>query len=213
MKMSAKAVIGSFLLATLLLPSGRSFADPGDPLQAGPGIAVAETVAGKVQGYIHNGIYTYHGLPYAEAERFMPPKKLAPWTGIRMAMTYGPVSPQSVSRHDDIFPPHWYWPHWEPRNLPQDDNCQNLNIWTPGLESNAKRPVMVWLHGGGHTMGSASVEDAYDGENLSRKGNVVVVSVNHRLNVAGFLNLSAYGGKYAESSNLSVKDLLSLGAT
>ena len=199
----------SALLSLAILPGLLStvHADEQDPIIAGPDIAVVQTAEGKVQGYIHNGIFTYHGIPYAEADRFMPPAKVKSWEGIRMALTYGSVSPQSTSREDDIFPPHWYWPHWEARNLPQDDHCQNLNVWTPGINDGKKRPVMVWLHGGGHTMGSATVEDAYDGENLSRKGDVVVVSVNHRLNVVGFLNLSAYDN-YKDSFNLSIKDLV-----
>ena len=161
---------------------------------AGSGIAVVDVEGGKLQGYIRNGIFTYHGVPYAEAEPFMPPTKLKAWDGVRMAVTYGAQSPQGTSRAEDMFPNHWYWPHWEPRNQPQSNNCQNLNIWTPGLDD-AKRPVMVWLHGGGFMAGSANVEDVYDGENLARTGDVVVVSVNHRLNVLGFLDLSAYGDR------------------
>ncbi len=124
-----------------------------------------------------------------------------------MALTYGPISLQSTAREDDIFPPHWYWPHWEPRNTPQGDDCQNLNVWTPGLDGR-KRPVMVWLHGGGFMAGASMVEDVYDGENLSRVEDVVVVSVNHRLNVMGFLDLSAYGEQYKYSGNLGVLDLV-----
>ena len=176
-------------------------------IQAGPGIAVVDTEAGKLQGYIRNGIYTYHGVPYAQTERFMPPTKVPAWEGIRLALTYGTMSPQDTSREGDIFPPHYFWPHWEPRILAQSYNCQNLNIWTPALDD-GKRPVMVWLHGGGHMMGAATVEDVYDGENLSRKGDVVVVSVNHRLNVEGFLDLSAYGGKYKDSFNQSTRDIV-----
>ena len=199
----------AFLLAVLAVAAQAclAFAADTDPLVAGPGIAVVETAQGKVQGYIHNGIFTYHGIPYAEAERFMPPEKVKPWEGVRLALTYGPMSPQSTAREDDIFPPHWFWPHWEPRNQPTDDHCQNLNVWTPGLDGK-KRPVMVWLHGGGHMMGSATVEDVYDGENLSRVEDVVVVSVNHRLNVVGFLDLSAYGGKYKDSFNQSTRDIV-----
>ena len=174
---------------------------------AGPGIAVVDVEGGKVQGYIRSGIYTYHGVPYAQAERFMPPTKVPAWEGIRLALTYGTMSPQDTSREGDIVPPHYFWPHGEPRILAPSFNCQNLNIWTPGLDD-AKRPVMVWLHGGGHMMGAATVEDVYDGENLSRKGNVVVVSVNHRLNVEGFLDLSAYGEKYKDSFNQSTRDII-----
>ncbi len=174
---------------------------------AGSGIAVVDVEGGKLQGYIRNGIFTYHGVPYAEAEPFMPPTKLKAWDGVRMAVTYGAQSPQGTSRAEDMFPNHWYWPHWEPRNQPQSNNCQNLNIWTPGLDD-AKRPVMVWLHGGGFMAGSANVEDIYDGENLARTGDVVVVSVNHRLNVLGFLDLSAYGEEYKYSGNLGMLDIV-----
>ncbi len=187
----------------VLALTGSAFAE----ILAGPGIAVVDTEAGKLQGYVRDGIFTYHGVPYAQAERFMPPAKVPAWEGIRLALTYGTMSPQDTSREGDIFPPHYFWPHWEPRILAQSYNCQNLNIWTPALDD-AKRPVMVWLHGGGHMMGSATVEDVYDGENLSRKGNVVVVSVNHRLNLEGFLDLSAYGGKYKDSFNQSTRDIV-----
>lgn len=175
---------------------------------AGPGIAVTDTKAGKLQGYIRDGIYNYKGVQYAQAERFMPPEKVKTWAGVRTAMTYGSVAPQLTDKHNDIFPPHWYWPHWEPRNLSQSENCQNLNIWTPGINDVKKRPVMVWLHGGGFFMGSASAEDVYDGENLSRKGDVVVISVNHRLNSLGYLNLSAYGEKYKSSANVGMLDIV-----
>lgn len=179
-----------------------------DPFQVGPGIAVTDTKAGKVQGFVHKGIYTYLGIPYAQAERFEAPHKVTPWKNIRMAVTYGDIAPQDVSKEADIFPPHWYYPHWEARNTAQGEDCQNLNIWTPGISDGKKRPVMVWFHGGGWQMGSASVEDVYNGENLARKGDVVVVSVNHRLNSLGFLDLSAYGDQYKDSANAGVLDLV-----
>ncbi|MBQ9419336.1 MAG: carboxylesterase family protein, partial [Synergistaceae bacterium] len=199
--MKRKIFALSFILVVVL--AGASFAE----IIAGPGVAVVDVEGGKIQGYIRDGIFTYHGVQYAEAEPFMPPTKVKPWEGIKLALTYGTMSPQDTSPEGDIFPPHYFWPHWEPRNLPQSHSCQNLNIWTPAIDD-AKRTVMVWLHGGGHMMGAATVEDVYDGENLSRKGDVVVVSVNHRLNVAGFLDLSAYGGKYKDSFNQSTRDLV-----
>ncbi len=117
-------------------------------------------------------------------------------------MTYGAVAPQLTDQANDIFPPHWYSPYWRPINFPQSDACQNLNIWTPNINDGKKRPVMVWLHGGGYTAGSAQVEDVYDGENLSRKGDVVVVSINHRLNSLGFLDLSAYDKKFSGNNGM-----------
>ncbi|MBQ6110916.1 MAG: carboxylesterase/lipase family protein [Synergistaceae bacterium] len=174
---------------------------------SGPGVAVVEVDGGKIQGYIRNGIFTYHGVPYAEAEIFMPPAKLKSWDGIKTALNYGPMSPQDISPEGDMFPFHYYWPLWEGRNYAQSNNCQNLNIWTPALDDK-KRPVMVWLHGGGFEAGNSAAEDVYDGENLSRRGDIVVVSINHRLNVLGFLDLSAYGEEFKYSGNLGMLDIV-----
>lgn len=193
-----------FAFVLLAVISGRASAE----ILAGPGIAVTETEAGKIQGYIRNGIYTYHGVQYAEAEPFMPPVKNPSWEGVKLALNYGPISPQSTKPEDDMFPIHFYWPLWENRSHSQSNSCQNLNIWTPGLDGK-KRPVMIWLHGGGFMAGSAMAEDIYDGENLSRKGDLVIVSINHRLNVMGFLDLSAYGKEYKYSGNLGMMDIVS----
>ena len=138
--MKRKIFLCAFIL--VLAFAGASFAE----ILAGPGIAVADTQAGKLQGYIHNGIFTYHGVPYAEADLFMPPTKIKAWDGIKMAVTYGYTSPQGISQAEDMFAAHWYFPLWNTRNYPQSNNCQNLNIWTPGLDDK-KRPVMIWIHG------------------------------------------------------------------
>lgn len=178
------------------------------PLVTGKDIAVAQTAYGKVRGYIHNGIYTYKGIPYAKAERFMAPTKPDAWQDIRSSLTYGPVCPlidPTTSVSDEVeFVFHHDW------GYPNED-CLRLNIWTPGIASatdGKKRPVLVWLHGGGHTAGSSQELPSYDGENLARKGDVVIVSINHRLNVLGFLNLSAYGEKYSASPNVSIMDIV-----
>ena len=136
--MTRKIFAISILIALSL--SGISSAE----ILAGPGIAVAETENGKLQGFIRDGIYTYHGVQYATAEPFMPPVKISSWDGVKLALNYGPMSPQSIKPEDDMFPVHYYWPLWEGRNYQQDNSCQNLNIWTPGLDD-AKRPVMIWL--------------------------------------------------------------------
>ena len=159
---------------------------------------VVQTTAGMVQGTNENGIYRYLGVPYAEAkERFVPAEDVTPWDGIRMADTYGPMSPQgAISGLGSA-----------DGQEGTDNNSQNLNIWTPGVNDGEKRPVMVWLHGGGFSTGSAN-EEGYDGEALSRSGDVVVVSVNHRLNVFGYLDLSAYGEKYKDSANVGIRDIV-----
>lgn len=172
-----------------------------DTFIAGPGIAVANTESGKIQGYIDNGIYNYRGVPYAEAtERFKPAHKVTPWEGTKMMVQNGAISPQV----------HWDFVNdWgEPgRQFKEDNNAQNLNIWTSGIDSE-KRPVMVWLHGGGFQSGSALEQPMYDGQNLAKNGDVVVVSVNHRLNVMGYLDLSAYGDEYKESGNVGMQDIV-----
>jgi len=178
--------------------------DNTDAISAGNTIAIAETEGGKVKGYIHKGIYNYKGIPYAKAERFMPPSKPASWNNTRSSLTYGPVCPTdpTTSVFDEIefsFNHNWGYPN---------EHCQTLNVWTQGINDGKKRPVMVWFHGGGFTAGSYVELPSYDGENLSKKGDVVVVSVNHRLNVLGFLDLSAYGEKYKASANAGMLDLV-----
>lgn len=160
---------------------------------------IVQTTAGSIQGTINEGIYRYLGIPYAEtAERFVLAGEVTPWEGVRAADSYGAMSPQGsifgmgAGNNDDG----------------TDNNCQNLNIWTPGIGDGQKRPVMVWLHGGGFSTGTAN-DAMYDGTNLSRSGDVVVVSVNHRLNVFGHLDLSAYGEKYKYSANVGVEDIVS----
>jgi len=175
-----------------------------DPLLAGTEIAVTNTGSGKVKGYMHNGIYTYKGIPYAKADRFMAPEKPTPWKDVRSSMAYGPVCPTDpTTTVNDAF--EFAFNHdlgWS------NEHCQVLNVWTRNLNDGKKRPVMVWFHGGGFTAGSSIELPSYDGENLARKGDVVVVSVNHRLNVLGFMDLSAYGDKYKGSGNAGLLDLV-----
>jgi len=195
-----------FLLVTaILLVSGSGFAQKNiKPLVVGEKTAVVKTESGAVRGYIHHGIFTYKGIPYAEASRFMEPTKPAHWDGVRSSLSYGPVCPTdpTTSVNDRFeFPFQHDWGYG-------NEHCQNLNVWTPNINDGKKRPVMVWFHGGGFTNGSSIEQPGYDGENLARKGDVVVVTVNHRLNVLGFLDLSAYGEKYKGSANAGLMDLV-----
>ncbi|HEX6226653.1 MAG TPA: carboxylesterase family protein [Chryseolinea sp.] len=207
-----KNIKNSFLVGMIffipVLATSQKQPAANTPLVAGNNIAVTQTASGKVRGYIHNGIFTYKGIPYAKAERFMAPVKPDPWEGIRSSLSYGPVCPlidPTTSVMDEVeFVFHHDW------GYPNED-CLRLNVWTPSINPNdsKKRPVMVWLHGGGHTAGSSQELPSYDGENLARKGDVVIVSINHRLNVLGFLNLSAYGQKYEASPNVGMMDIVS----
>ncbi|MDX1909478.1 MAG: carboxylesterase/lipase family protein [Bacteroidia bacterium] len=173
-------------------------------LQTGESVAVTQTDAGKVRGYINGGIYTYKGIPYAEAGRFEAPHKPKSWDGVRSSMTYGPVAPlldPTTAVQDEsefVFNHSWGY---------ASEDCMRLNVWSPGIADGKKRPVMFWIHGGGFTAGSSQELPSYDGENLARTGDVVVVSINHRLNILGYLDLSAYGEKYQYSANLSILDM------
>lgn len=173
-------------------------------LQTGESAAVTSTDAGKVRGYIHNTIYIYKGIPYAEAKRFEAATKPKQWAGVRSSMTYGPVAPLSTPttsvQDESEFLFHHDWGY-------TNEDCLRANVWTPGINDGKKRPVMFWIHGGGFTAGSSQELPSYDGENLAKRGDVVVVSINHRLNVLGFLDLSAYGEKYKHSANNSILDI------
>ena len=166
--------------------------------------AEAITQYGRVAGYIENGIYTYKGIPYAEAARFEEPHAPKAWQGIRSSRSYGPCCPQEF-RSTWLMDNAAYSSRWDD-GYPGED-CQRVNIWTPGLDGK-ERPVMGWIHGGGCATGSGQEQPAYDGNSLAKKGDVVVVSLNHRLNVLGFLNLSSFGPQYQHSANLGILDII-----
>lgn len=163
---------------------------------------VVETKAGKVRGLIVEDTYIFRGIRYAQAKRFQMPEKVTPWEGTKEAIVFGPVCCEISTpiAHDAYNVPHFYYP--------QDENCQYLNVWTQATDKSKKRPVMVWIHGGGFSTGSSVELYAYDGEELSRYGDVVVVSLNHRLNVLGFLDLSGYGAEYKYSGNVGMADIV-----
>ncbi|TAJ93912.1 MAG: carboxylesterase/lipase family protein [Gammaproteobacteria bacterium] len=178
---------------------------------------VVETAYGKVRGYTSNGIHIFKGIRYGAsthgANRFKPPVKPTPWTGIVDASNYGFRAPQTnpalrdggqasdVSRMlaaSDGF-----------RAAPAErEDCLFLNVWTKAVNENRKRPVMVWLHGGGFSSGAAS-DLMYDGTSLVERGDVVFVGVNHRLNVFGYTHLAEIGGAgYAGSGNAGMLDIV-----
>jgi len=158
-----------------------------------------------VAGYIDDGVFIYKGIPYATAERFAEPVSPEPWKEVRPSRAYGPTCPQGkrMGWYDDnqAFAMHW------DDGFP-DEDCLRVNVWTSAIKSDAKMPVMVWLHGGGFSAGSSQEQIGYDGTNLARDHGVVVVSQNHRLNALGFLDLSGYGEKYAHSGNVGMMDIV-----
>src|SRR5258708_8652015 len=167
--------------------------------------SVVETTAGKVAGLANGPVRIFKGIHYGAptggANRFMPPQKPVPWSGVREATQIGPRCPQ---------PPTPGLMREEAIDLdygPMSEDCLSLNVWT-AADAAAKRPVMVWFHGGGYAVGSGG-SVRYDGSNLARKHEVVVVTVNHRLNAFGFLDLSSLGGaKFADSGNVGMLDIV-----
>jgi len=172
--------------------------------------AVVETSAGKIKGFDRNGVYIFRGIPYGDTtageNRFLPPRKAQPWTGVRPSTGWGPVSPHADRaswRNDE----EQFLYQWDDGFSGED--MLRINVWTPAVNDTVKRPVLVWIHGGAFTSGSSQELRAYDGGNLARRHDAVLVSMNHRLNVFGFLDLTEVGGeKYAKSGNVGMLDLV-----
>lgn len=163
---------------------------------------IVETVQGKLKGFYYDGIYAFHGVRYAKARRFCAPQPIAPWDGVKDALSYGYICPvlNQPKPAGEVATPHRFWP--------ASEHCQYLNIWTGSLNRADKKPVLVWFHGGGFSSGSSIEQVCYEGDRLAQAGDVVVVTVNHRLNVFGFLDMSDFGEDYKNSANAGIADLV-----
>ncbi|HYQ56202.1 MAG TPA: carboxylesterase family protein, partial [Draconibacterium sp.] len=176
----------------------------------GDDIAVADTQYGKVKGYILRDINYFLGIPYGAPtsgkNRFMPPQKPEPWSDLFPAVWWGDSAPQDMAgRYDNPYAA--LVDHWNYSEVSED--CLRLNVLTPAIADGKKRPVLVWFHGGGFTSGNAIEQDGYNGENISRKGDIVFVSVNHRLGPMGFSDLSGVDDrKFGDSGNVGALDLV-----
>ena len=170
---------------------------------------VADTIHGKVRGTVKDGVYSFKGIPYGGPtggpNRFMPPIPPEPWPGIRDAIQYGPSSWQVLRAQTKID-----FDLWGPEGLSSmSEDCLCLNVLTCGLNDNGKRPVMVWLHGGGFSSGSGDFTPWFNCPNLAKNEDVVLVTVNHRISFLGFLHLAEIGGdRYATSGNTGLLDIV-----
>jgi para-nitrobenzyl esterase len=176
-------------------------------LFVGDNIAVANTEYGKVRGFVLRGINQFLGIPYGAdtsgKNRFMPPVKPEPWKEIKPTVWWGNTAPQIMEkRYSNAYAS--FVDHWNYDDVSED--CLKLNVWSPMIDSR-KRPVVVWLHGGGFTNGNAIEQDGYHGENLSRLGNIVFCSINHRLGPFGYSHLKAAGG-HPHSGNVGNLDMV-----
>lgn len=207
--MTLKPVILTIAVMALAASCGESVhhstTQCAGPLETSAKATTVQTVSGPVAGYIDDGVFIYKGIPYAQAQRFMAPTDPEPWKEVRPCRSYGPVSPhpERMGWRDDN---QAFTMHWDD-GYPGED-CQRVNVWTSSIKSGSKLPVMVWLHGGGFSEGSSQEQIGYDGTNMARDHGVVIVSLNHRLNCLGYLDLSGYGAKYAQSGNVGMLDIV-----
>lgn len=175
--------------------------------RAASSVPEASIASGRIRGFMDRGIYAFKGIPYGAdtaPHRFVAPVAPKPWTGIRDATDFGPRAPQPSFHFQGRTPRGFYLSQ---DSGPISEDCLYLNVWTPGLRDKRQRPVMVYIHGGGYDTGSAN-NVLYNGVNLCRRGDVVVVTISHRLNLFGFLYLADLAPGFEDSGNSGMLDLV-----
>ena len=177
--------------------------------RSAPTAPIADTTCGKLRGNAESGVLVFRGVPYGAdtsgKNRFMPPQKPHAWQGVRDALHWGHVAPQPLPNGNYGYVRAVQW-----AVLPggRSEDCLVLNIWTPALEDGGKWPVLFSIHGGGYTSGT-SHNPVFDGCALARRGDVVVVTGNHRLGALGFLHLGDLAPEFAQSGVVGLMDLVS----
>lgn len=171
---------------------------------------IAKTRAGRIGGKSKDGVLVFKGVPYGAdtaGRRFMPPVAPTPWTDVKDCTRFGPMAPQMASSGHGGLTSSSGVPDAPHDEGAQSEDCLRLNVWTPGLRDGKKRPVLVYFHGGAYNNGTVN-NDLYDGQRLCKRGDVVVVTVNHRINAFGYLYLGDLAPEYAESGNAGQLDLV-----
>lgn len=197
------SILGAAAVTGILAP-GNGYAAQSD------GFPVVETTYGKIRGMNTAGIKTFRGIRYGAstsgANRFMPPVKPARWKDVYDAFAYGPAAPQMPGDPSDPYAHSVNWDAHVKSGISED--CLFLNVWTPGINDNGKRPVFFYIHGGGYTNGSGGI--TFDGDPMARMGDAVVVTVNHRLGPMGYLDLGQVtnSSKFAYSGVVGMLDLV-----
>jgi para-nitrobenzyl esterase len=228
--MQGVGVLGAGAMSSLLPAAVRADAAPSagkggatPEMIASDAATVVDIVSGKIRGFRRRGIYTFKGIPYGDStsgeNRFMAPAPAKPWAGIRDALQFGRacIQPGSDSSHfnydgRNLAPAdeEGFLLHRGEGQLVPGEDCLRLNVWTPAIRDPGKRPVLVFMHGGGYEGGFDNDLASYSGESLARN-DVVVVTHNHRLNVFGYLNLAELGGpRFAQSANVGLLDLVAV---
>ena len=197
--------------AALLIASGSAIVSSVARAAAEP---IVETRYGKIRGVSNDGVYAFKGIPYgastAGANRFMPPQKPAAWSGVRDCLEWGPLAPQGKSSANpgpgmgrDFAT---FFGTRPDSPSAQSEDCLVLNVFTPGLDDK-KRPVMVWIHGGGFGIGGGAGARA-NGTNLARRQDVVAISLHHRLGALGYCHLGDLDPAFEHSGNVGQLDLI-----
>jgi len=202
-------IIAAIMVMTMAFTGSAAFAEEAAPESNGYSLSYEENLVevegGTLMGYQYDGIYTFLGIQYAQAERFEMPQKVDPWDGIKPALVFKEVAPTS---YPETVGNEKFWTKAPLSMETQNETCQYLNVWSPDLNPDEPKAVMVFLHGGGYSSGSATECVAQDLTEMSKFGDIVAVSLNHRLNVLGFFDVSDFGEEYKYSGNAGMADIV-----